>query len=283
MRQAYSNSGRFLAGERAAAECPANVLSRQPAAARASSAAECVATASGLKRTSKGLRTGLRPVRASPLGVDRIAGCGACCEGPSGCSRSRSVAIGNGASAASMSSRGAVFNCAATTHTASAHDINRDEEGRICRPPKWGSDRLKWSTGENGTRDGASPQGLSDRSGPEGVRRKCRSLKTGFPRREHGRSWGVGSGPKPRTRIDDSLSRNPVFARAPENPVSDRFSEQHVLQLTSRAGTGRDLEETGFLGADIRNARPFDHQRCLGIAAGVAGVVCCLSRSDTLR
>jgi hypothetical protein len=113
------------------------MLSRQPTAAWASSAAQRTATASGLKRTSNGLRTGLRPATASAIESWRIAECGGCCDGPCSCSRSRSVETGADASTASASSRGADVSCAATRHAASVHDIRLEEMGRINRPPNW--------------------------------------------------------------------------------------------------------------------------------------------------
>jgi hypothetical protein len=39
-----------------------------------------------------------------------------------------------------------------------------------------------------------------------------------------------------------------------ETRFLDEFSEQHILQVVSRAGTGRDLEETGFLFTGIPDA-----------------------------
>lgn len=135
VHRAYSSSGRFLARERISVERPTSVLRWRPATARASRAAVRAATASGLKRTSKGLRTGLRPVRASPFWVHRIAGDGASGEGLPGCSRSRSGKTGLGASAVSTSSRGADDNWAATMLAASVHETTLTEKGRICRVP----------------------------------------------------------------------------------------------------------------------------------------------------
>jgi hypothetical protein len=66
----------------------------------------------------------------------------------------------------------------------------------------------------------------------------------------------MGSGPQPGARIDESLPRNPVFVHLPGNPVSERFSKPHVLQVTRREGIERDAQETGFLSTDIPGARP---------------------------
>jgi hypothetical protein len=48
-------------------------------------------------------------------------------------------------------------------------------------------------------------------------------------------------------RIYESLSRNPVSISPSGKPVSERYFEQHILQVTIRAETDRDSEETGFL------------------------------------
>jgi hypothetical protein len=65
----------------------------------------------------------------------------------------------------------------------------------------------------------------------------------------------MGIGQQPAARIDESLPRNPVSVRAPGNPVSQRDSEQHILRVTSRAGTRRHSEETRFLSTDNPDAR----------------------------